>query len=78
MWDSEGAGDNVFKVLREAQRAHEQRDGRGGKREDRESFSERCDVDTARFSQLRGLWESVVVDKKHAVIGDVLLCGVGN
>ena len=89
MLGSEGAEANAFKVLREAHRAQEQRDGRGGKREEKESFSERCDVDTASVTQLLDFWKNVVVDKgvgvisaccngpkaTQTVIGDCLLCG---
>ena len=91
---SKGADVNLFKVLRAAQRAQKHRDGRRGKREEKESFSEHCDVDTASVRRLREFWESVVVDKgvgvgvgsacsnepkaTHIVIGDCLVCGVGD
>ena len=44
---------------------------------ERESFSESCcDIDTASVRQLREFWESVVVDSKPTVIGDLCL-GLG-
>ena len=63
MLGSEGAETSVLKFQREAQRAQEQGYGRGGKKEEKESFPEYCDLDTASVSQLREFWEHVVVDK---------------
>ena len=79
-----GAEANVSDVLRETQRAQQQRDGEGGKREENErdlrvtsgsgndgGFSEMCDIDTARFERKVLFWQSVAIDKsKHNVIGE--------
>ena len=77
MLGSEGAEAHVFKVLREAQRAQEQRDGRGGKNVCCERESAYEDIDLASVGALVKFWETVVVGKKHTLIGDCLLCGVG-